>query len=111
MYATFSIKYADYVKKRHVIDLPFFIRHTTGLAADMFTLDHRGYLRRGYFADVLVFDPGRFAPRATYVDPYLPSVGVTAMLVNGKLAVDHDKVLPVLSGRPLLHNPTPGSCN
>jgi N-acyl-D-aspartate/D-glutamate deacylase len=60
-YATFTIKYADYVKKRHVITLPFFIRHTTGLAADMYMLDHRGYLRNGYYADVLVFNPDTYA--------------------------------------------------
>jgi N-acyl-D-amino-acid deacylase len=109
-YATFPIKYADYVKKRHVIDLSFFIRHSTGLAADMFMLDHRGYLRKGYFADVLVFDPNQYGPRATYVNPTLPAVGVTALLINGKLAVDHDKVIPVLSGRTLPHKAPPGTC-
>jgi len=109
-YATFTIKYADYVKKRHVITLPFFIRHTTGLAADMYMLDHRGYLRNGYYADVLVFNPDTYAPKADYVHTDLLSTGVVALLVNGKIAYDNGKMTDVLSGRPLPHIPTAGTC-
>jgi N-acyl-D-amino-acid deacylase len=109
-WATFAIKYADYVKKRHVIPLGFFIRHSTGLAADMYMLDHRGYLRSGYYADVLVFDPGSYAPKADYVHTDLPSTGVLDLLVNGALAIDGDKMTNALSGRPLPHTPTAGTC-
>jgi N-acyl-D-amino-acid deacylase len=109
-WATFAIKYADYVKKRHVIPLGFFIRHSTGLAADMYMLDHRGYLRNGYYADVLVFDPDTYAPRADYVHADLPSAGVRDLLVNGALTIDDGKMTNALSGRPLLHTPTAGTC-
>jgi N-acyl-D-aspartate/D-glutamate deacylase len=108
-YATFPEKYVHYVK-RGVITLPFFIRHTTGLAADMYMLDHRGYLRSGYYADVLVFDPKTYAPKADYIHTDVPSTGVLDLLVNGKLAVDGGKMTEVLSGRPLPHTPTPGTC-
>jgi N-acyl-D-amino-acid deacylase len=53
------------VQERHVIDLKTFIRQSTGLSADIFKLDRRGYLRPGYFADVVVFEPARYAPRQT----------------------------------------------
>jgi N-acyl-D-aspartate/D-glutamate deacylase len=109
-YASFSTKYADYVKKRHVISLPFFIRHATGLAADIYMLDHRGYLRPGYYADVLVFDPNTYAPRADYVHWNRPSVGVKELLVNGKPTFDNGKMTDILSGRPLPRTPPPGSC-
>jgi N-acyl-D-amino-acid deacylase len=109
-WATFSIKYADYVKKRHVITLGFFIRHSTGLAADIYTLDRRGYLKSGYYADVLVFDPNNYAPKADFVHTDLPSTGVLDLLVNGALAIDTGKMTDVLSGRPLLHTPSAGTC-
>jgi N-acyl-D-aspartate/D-glutamate deacylase len=109
-YASFSTKYADYVKKRHVISLPFFIRHSTGLAADIYMMDHRGYLRRGYYADVVVFDPNRYAPRADYVHWNRLTVGVKELLVNGKPTVDNGKMTDALAGRPLPHIPTPGTC-
>jgi N-acyl-D-aspartate/D-glutamate deacylase len=109
-WATFPTKYVDYVKNRHVISMGFFIRHTTGLAADMFMLDHRGYLRNGYYADVLVFNPNTYAPKADYVHTDTPSTGVLDLLVNGKAAVDNGKLTDVLSGQPLPHTPTPGTC-
>ncbi len=109
-YATFQTKYAVYVKQKRVIDTAFFIRHSTGLTADIFKLDRRGYLRAGYFADVLVFDPNRYAPKADYVHPAVLSEGVQTLFVNGVAAVDNAKPTGATSGRPLPHTPPAGTC-
>jgi N-acyl-D-amino-acid deacylase len=109
-YATFPTKYAVYVKQKHVIDTGFFIRHSSGLTADIFKMDRRGYLKPGYFADVLVFDPNGYVPKADYVHPAVLSEGVQELFVNGVAAVDNGKMTGSLSGRPLPHTPTPGTC-
>jgi N-acyl-D-amino-acid deacylase len=109
-YATFPTKYAVYVKEKHVIDTGFFIRHSSGLTADIFKLDRRGYLKPGYFADVLVFDPNGYVPKADYVHPAVLSEGVKELFVNGVASVDNGKMTGSLSGRPLPHTPTPGTC-
>jgi N-acyl-D-amino-acid deacylase len=109
-YATFQTKFAIYVKQKHVIDTTFFIRHSSGLTADIFKLDRRGYLKTGYFADVLVFDPEHYVPKADYVHPAVLSEGVQELFVNGVAAVDNAKVTGALPGRPLPHTPTPGTC-
>lgn len=109
-YATFPTKYAVYVKQKHVIDTGFFIRHSSGLTADIFKLDRRGYLKPAYFADVLVFDPNGYVPKADYVHPAVLSEGVQELFVNGVAAVDNGKMTGSLSGRPLPHTPTPGTC-
>ncbi len=109
-YATFQTKYAVYVKQKHVIDEGFFIRHSTGLTADIFKLDRRGYLKPGYFADILVFDPNRYVPRADYIHPTVLSEGVQELFVNGVAAVDNGKMTGSLSGRPLPHTPPGGTC-
>lgn len=109
-YGTFPMKYQQFVKQHHIISMKFYIRHQTGLSADIFMLDHRGYLRPGYYADVVVFDPARYASRADYVNWDLPAKGVVELFVNGKAAVDNGKLTDALSGRPLPHTPVPGSC-
>jgi len=109
-YATFQTKYAVYVKQKHVIDTGFFIRSSSGLTADIFKLDRRGYLKPGYFADVLVFDPGGYVPKADYVHPAVLSAGVQELFVNGNAAVDNAKMTGALSGRPLPHTPPAGTC-
>jgi len=109
-YATFQTKYAIYVKQKHVIDTGFFIRNSSGLTADIFKLDRRGYLRNGYFADVLVFDPARYVPKADYIHPAILSQGVQELFVNGVAAVDNGKPTGAVAGRPLPHTPTAGTC-
>lgn len=108
-YATFPRKYQVYVRARKVITLRDFIRRSTGLTADMYRLDHRGYLRAGYFADVVVFDPKGYAPRADYIHPRVPSVGVAALLVNGALALSNGATTGTAAGRVLLR-PRPAGC-
>lgn len=108
MFATFPEKYARYVRDRKVIGLPTFIRQSTGRTADIYKLDRRGYLRPGYFADVLVFDPAAYAPRADYVRPRELSVGVRQLFVNGALALDDGRATGVAAGRALLRPRPPG---
>ena len=108
MFATFPEKYVRYVKERKVIDLATFIRQSTGRTADIYKLDRRGYLRPGYFADVVVLDPAEYAPRADYVRPRELSVGVRKLFVNGALAVDDIRTTGVAAGRALLRPRPPG---
>ena len=76
-----------------------------------FGLTGRGYLRPGYHADVVVLDPATYAPKATYVQPELLSVGAEQVLVNGKFVVRDGKPTDALPGAGVLHAPTAGSCN
>jgi N-acyl-D-amino-acid deacylase len=109
-YATFPTKYAKYVRQDKVISLDEFIRSSTGRSADMFKLDHRGYLKESYFADVVVFDPERYAPKADYLHPRRLSEGVEELWVNGAAAIHHGKLTGQAAGRVLLHTPPAGSC-
>jgi N-acyl-D-aspartate/D-glutamate deacylase len=109
MFATFPEKYVKYVRDRKVIDLTTFIRQSTGRTADIYKIDRRGYLRPGYFADVVVLDPAHYAPRADYVHPRELSVGVKELFVNGELAVENSQTTGVTAGRALLR-PKPEHC-
>jgi N-acyl-D-amino-acid deacylase len=108
-YATMPEMYRKYVVQGHVIDLRAFIRRSTGRTADIYRLDRRGYLKPGYYGDVVVIDPAKFAPRADYLHAARLSVGVDALYVNGRLALDHGKPTGVSAGRSLLR-PTPSGC-
>jgi N-acyl-D-amino-acid deacylase len=109
-YATFPTKFAKYVQKDKIISLQEFIRSSTGRSADMFKLDRRGYLKEGYFADVVVFDPARYAPKADYLHPKVLSEGVEELWVNGRSAIHAGKMTGQPVGRVLLHTPPAGSC-
>ncbi|HVF95513.1 MAG TPA: amidohydrolase family protein [Sphingomonas sp.] len=108
-FGTFPRKYRLYVRERKVISMADFIRRSTGLTADMYRIERRGYLRPGYHADVVVFDPERYAPGADYVHPTVPSRGVAALFVNGRLALADETPTGVAAGRALLR-PRPAGC-
>ncbi len=108
-FATFPQKYREYVQTG-VIPVGEFIRSSTGRTADILGLTSRGYLRAGYFADVVVFDPKRYAPKADYLHPRELSEGVTQLLVNGRLAIDGGKLTGVAAGKLLRHQPK-GECS
>ena len=108
-FATFPRLYAEYVQRRGVIDLAAMIRRSTGAVADIYNLPARGYLRPGYFADVVVIDSARYAPRADYVTPRQAAAGVDALFVNGVLALVDGKATGATPGRALLR-PRPADC-
>ena len=87
-YGTFARKLAYYTRDRGVISLPFSIRSSTGLPAQIIGLKDRGHLLPGYRADVVVFDYERIQDHATIMEPDRYSEGIVAVIVNGQFVVD-----------------------
>jgi N-acyl-D-amino-acid deacylase len=83
------------------ISVAFAIRSFTGLAADFFGLEDRGYLEEGRRADVVVIDLERYRDFATMEEPRLLSEGVVHNLVNGRFAIRNEEFLGVLAGEAL----------
>ena len=73
----------------------------SALPAAALGLRERGQLREGCFADVVVFDPATVTDRATFQDPHQLAVGVSEVLVNGKLTVVDGAFTGQLAGRAL----------
>jgi N-acyl-D-aspartate/D-glutamate deacylase len=75
-YGTFPRKVGRYALADKVLPVAQAIRSASGLPADILRLPRRGYLKTGYFADVVVFDPATFRDRATFEKPHQQSTGV-----------------------------------
>jgi N-acyl-D-amino-acid deacylase len=82
-YGNFARLLGKYVREEKVISLTEAVRRLSGLPATNLGLDHRGFLRPGMFADVVIFDPQTIADRATFENPHQLSVGVRDVFVNG----------------------------
>jgi N-acyl-D-aspartate/D-glutamate deacylase len=102
-YGCFPRKIGRFAIEEKAISLEHAIRSASGLPADILRLKERGYLRDGYFADVVVFDPKTFRDHATYDQPHQYSTGVRYLFVNGKLVINDGKVQDVLAGKVLRH--------
>ncbi len=82
-YGTFARVLGRFVREERAAPLEDVIRRMTGFPAANLKLDRRGLLRRGFFADVVVFDPATIADHATYAVPHRYATGVAHVLVNG----------------------------
>jgi N-acyl-D-aspartate/D-glutamate deacylase len=102
-YGTFPHKIGHYAIADKLIPVEQAVRSASGLPADVLKLPERGYLKPGYFADVVLLDPTEYRDRATYDKPHAYATGVVYLWVNGKLAVDKGKFTEALAGRVLRH--------
>jgi N-acyl-D-amino-acid deacylase len=82
-YGNFARLLGKYVRDEKVIPLSEAVRRLSGLPATNLELDHRGFLKPGMFADVVVFDPQTIADLATFEKPHQYSIGVKHVFVNG----------------------------
>lgn len=88
-YGNFARLLGKYVRDEKVIPLEEAIRKLTSLPASNLKIKKRGMLARGYFGDVVVFDPAKIQDHATFEKPHQYSTGMIHVFVNG-LAVLKD---------------------
>ena len=100
-YASFSTKLRRYALDRGVVSLPHAIRSFTGLPAEILGWSDRGLIRKGYWADIAVFDPAGLAPLSTVQHLHRYSEGMQYVLVNGRLTIDGGQPVGANAGRVL----------
>jgi N-acyl-D-amino-acid deacylase len=82
-YGNFARLLGKYVREEKVISLAEAVRRLSGLPATNLGLEGRGFLKKGMFADIVIFDPNTIADRATFEKPHQYAVGVRDVFVNG----------------------------
>ncbi|MFB0555560.1 MAG: amidohydrolase family protein [Phycisphaerae bacterium] len=82
-YGSFARLLGKYVRHEKVITLTEAIRRLTRLPADNLKLDRRGRLEKGYYADIVIFDPETIIDHATFEKPHQYATGMLHVFVNG----------------------------
>lgn len=100
-YGTFVRVLAKYVRQEGVLTLEEAVRKMSALPAAKLRLFERGLLRRGYWADIVLFDPVTVQDQATFTEPHQYAAGVPYVLVNGQVTVAQSEHRGTLAGRVL----------
>ncbi len=82
------------VREVKLFSLEDAVHKLSGYPAVRFGLKHRGELKPGHFADLVLFDPNTISDQATYLEPLQPTVGMHAVLVNGTPIIDAGQPVP-----------------
>ncbi len=100
-YGTFPRILRKYVREEHRLSLEEAIRKFSALPAGRMRLIDRGVLKRGMWADVVVFDPAIIADRSTFSSPNELASGMHWVLVNGVAVIAEGKMTGAKPGKVL----------
>ena len=100
-YGSFARVLGKYARDEKLISLGEAVRRLSGLPATNLGLDHRGFIKEGMFADIVVFDPATIADPATFARPHQYAVGVRDVFVNGVQVLKNGEHTGAKPGRAL----------
>jgi N-acyl-D-amino-acid deacylase len=101
LWGTFPRVLGHYARDQRLFSVETAVHKMTGLSARRFGLHGRGLIAPGHAADIVVFDEALVADRATFEQPTMPSAGIEAVFINGRLACHNGRTLDAHAGRVL----------
>lgn len=98
-YGTFPRILGKYVREEGVMPIEEAVRKMTSAVARRLSIQDRGLLQEGLYADIAVFDARTIIDHATYAQPHQLSTGVSYVFVNGVAVVRDGKHTGALPGQ------------
>jgi len=98
---TFPRFLKKFVREDKILKLGEAVAKMTSRPARRLGLKGRGEIRKGYYADLVIFDLSTIADRATYEDPFSSPVGIDYTIVNGEIVCERGKCVDKLPGKVL----------
>jgi N-acyl-D-amino-acid deacylase len=86
LWGTFPRVLGHYSRELKLFPMTMAVHKMTGLPAKRFGLADRGLIKKGYCADLVLFNPETVKDTATFTSPVCPAEGIDAVWVNGVLA-------------------------
>lgn len=99
LWGAFPRVLGHYSRDEKLFPLTVAVHKMTGMSAARFQLPQRGLVKRGYYADLVMFDPETVRDVASFSDPQRPAAGIEAVMVNGVMSYGRDKQVIGRAGR------------
>jgi N-acyl-D-amino-acid deacylase len=98
-YGSFPKVLGRLARTQGLMSLEAAIHKMTAGPAKRFGLEGRGVIAEGMWADMVIFDGRSIMDTATYENPRRHPEGIHYVFVNGRLALDHGRIINTDSGR------------
>ena len=89
----------EYAFERRVVPPETAVRKMTAMPAERFGFPDRGYIRPGYRADLLLFDPAAFTDNADFTGRSEMASGLSLCMIGGETVVREDRLTGRKPGR------------
>jgi len=91
-YGNFPL-FLQYAREKGLLTLEEAVYKMTGASAERFNMKKRGFLKRGYFADITVFDSRLVKDSNTSAKTNMRPAGIEAVFINGRQVLKDGKAL------------------
>ncbi|WP_329589710.1 D-aminoacylase [Streptomyces sp. NBC_01362] len=98
-YGTFPQYLGRYERELGTLSLEECVAHLTSRPAHRLRLADRGYVREGYRADLVLFDPETVAAGSTFEEPRTLPAGIPHVLIDGRFVIEDGRRTQELAGR------------
>jgi len=98
-YGNFARVLGKYTREERVISVAEAVRKLSKLSAEKLHIKHRGQLKAGYYADIVIFDPATIADHAVFDKPHQYATGVSDVFVNGVPVLQNGEHTGAMPGR------------
>lgn len=95
---TFPRVLGKFVRENGWITLEDAVRKMSAAPAQRLGLKDRGFIKKGMYADLVLFDREKVIDRATFADPRGLADGISMVFVNGRKVYENGKVTGELPG-------------
>lgn len=96
---TFPRVLGKYVREDKIISLLDALRKITLEPAKRLELSTKGQIFKGCDADITIFDPDTIKDGADFSELSIPPMGIEYVIVNGRVAVDHNNITNDRAGK------------
>ncbi|MCX8168741.1 MAG: D-aminoacylase [Candidatus Methanomethylicia archaeon] len=100
-YGTFPRIIGRYARDMKVITIEEAIRKMTSIPANKLNLVNRGLIKRGFWADIVLFNPKTIIDTATFENPHQYPRGIEYIIINGEIVIDKGEHTGKLPGKVL----------
>jgi N-acyl-D-aspartate/D-glutamate deacylase len=98
LWGTFPRVLGRYSRDEKLFSLTEAVHKMTGLTAERFHMHDRGLVKRGYCADLVLFNPDTIEDTATFAEPISAAAGIIKVWVNGVLSYREGKASGARAG-------------
>ena len=105
-FGTFPRVVAKYVRDEKIMTLEQAIQKMTAWPAARLGMQKRGLVKKGYYADLTIFDPATIQDQATTDHPFRFAAGIEHVIINGKVVQGPFKQANPMAGQVLRRGQT-----
>lgn len=103
-YGNFPRVIQRWVREKNYISLETAIKKMTSLPSENMGIKGRGVLKKGFKADIVVFDYNTIKEKGTLQNGRQFPEGIDYVIVNGQITAKHGKHLGTLAGKAIRYN-------